>query len=82
MTHDKAHLMKHIINQRPQQVEPATANNKTQVLVVDAMPEVHNLKKKATTIKLSHLKKDFINRISRKAAKGNYKEIYIAFDEC
>ena len=45
------------------------------------MPEVHNLKKKATTTKLSHLKKDFINRISRKAAKGNYKEIYIAFDE-
>ena len=81
MTHDKSHLMKQIINQRPQQVEPATANNKTQVLVVDAMPEVHNLKKRATTIKLSHLKKDFINRISRKAAKGNYREIYVAFDE-
>ena len=53
MTHDKSHLMKQIINERPQQVEPATANNKTQVLVVDAMPEVHNLKKRATITKLS-----------------------------
>ena len=45
ITHDKAYLMKHILSQRPLQGEPAQDNDKTQVLVVDAMPEVHNLKK-------------------------------------
>ena len=81
MTHDKSHLMKHIKTQTPRQVEPATAGNRTQVLVVDAMVDVHCLKKRATTTKLRHLKQDFVNRITRKAAKGNYKEIYVAFDE-
>ena len=81
ITHDKAYLMKHIINLRPRQVEQATANDKMQVLVVDAMPEAHNLKKRAKTTKLSHLKKDFINRISRKAAIRDNKEIYVAFEE-
>ena len=46
MTHDKSHLMKQIKNQSPQQDEPATPGNRTQVLVVDAVPEVHHLKKK------------------------------------
>ena len=81
MTHDKSHLMKQIKNQSPQQDEPATPGNRTQVLVVDAMPEVHHLKKRATTTKLCHLKHDFVNKINRKAAKGNYQEIYVAFDE-
>ena len=81
ITHDKAYLMKHILNLRPRQVEQATANDEMQVLVIHAMLEVHNLKKRATTTKLSHLMKDFINRISCKAAIGDNKENYVAFEE-
>ena len=36
--------------------------------------------KRATTIKLSRQKQDFVNRITCKAANENYKEIYVAFD--
>ena len=81
ITRDKANLVKHILDLKPIQGEPAQADDKTQVLVIDAMPEVHNLKKRATTTKLSHLKRDFNHRINRKAAKGNYTEIYVTFNE-
>ena len=81
LTADKSSLMKQIINQSPLQGEPAQAGDKSQVLIIDAMPEVKCLKKRATTTKLVHLKFDFIHRIKRKAEKGNYNEIYVAFDE-
>ena len=73
--------MKQIINQSPLQGEPAQAGDKSQVLIIDAMPEVKFLKKRATTAKLVHLKFDFIHCIKRKAEKGNYNVIYVAIDE-
>ena len=81
LTVDKASLMKLVIEQTPLQVQISLPEDKPQVLIIDAMPEVRCLKKRATTTKLCHLKETFLQRIRRKAAKGLYKEVYIAFDE-
>ena len=81
ITADKSSLMKLIIEQTPLQVQTPLPGNRPQVLIIDAMPEAKPLKKKATTTKLSHLRDIFIQRINRKIEKGNYSEVYIAFDE-
>ena len=81
LTADKASLMKLVNDQTPVQVQIPVAEDKPQVLIIDAMPEVRCLKKRATTTKLGHLKEAFIQRIKWKAAKGRYTEIYVAFDE-
>ena len=81
ITADKSSLMKLIIEQTPLQVQTPLPGNRPQVLIIDAMPEVKSLKKKPTTTKLSHLRDNFIQRINRKIEKGNYSEVYIAFDE-
>ena len=81
LTSDKFSLMKQILDQTPLQGEASQAGDKPQVLIIDAMPEVKCLKKRANTTKLGHLKDDFVHRIRRKAEKGNYREIYVAFDE-
>ena len=81
LTVDKSSLMMLIIKEIPLQVETPLPGNRPQVLIIDAMPEVKSLKKQATTIRLSHLRDSFIQRVNRKIQKGNYSEVYIAFDE-
>ena len=81
LTLDKASMMKQIINHQPVQGDPARLDNRPQVLVVDAMPEVKALKKKPTTTKLVHLKEQFNTRAKNKANNGNYTEIVMLFDE-
>ena len=73
LTADKASLMTQIIVYAPVQRTMASPKDKTQVLIVDGMPEVKCLKKKPTTTKMQHLKHDFNVRIKNKA--------YITFDE-
>ena len=70
MTHGKAYLMKHILSQRPLQGEPAQGNDKTQVLVVDAMPEVHNLKKEQPPQNWFTLRSISLAKSSVKLQKG------------
>ena len=81
LTADKSSLMKLIIAQKPLQVQVAAPGDKPQVLIIDAMPEVKCLKKKATTSRLFHIRDMFIQRIQRKTENRNYTEVFIAFDE-
>ena len=74
-------MMKLIIAQKPLQVQVAAPGDKPQVLIIDAMPEVKCLKKKATTSRLFHIRDMFIQRIQRKTENRNYTEVFIAFDE-
>ena len=80
LTLDKASLMKQIIAHAPDQGDPSLPEDKTQVLIVDGMPEAQCLTKKPTTTKMVHLKRQFIVKIKNKASLGTYKEIYVPFD--
>ena len=81
LTADKSSLMKLIIAQKPLQVQVAAPGDKPQVLIIDAMPEVKCLKKKATTSRLFYIRDMFIQRIQCKTENRNYTEVFIAFDE-
>ena len=81
LTADKSSLMNLIVQQKPKQVEVAAPGENTEVLIVDAMPEVKSLKKKPTCTRLSHIKEAFNHRIKLKAKGRNHSEIYVAFDE-
>ena len=71
LTADKCSLMKLIIAQKPLQVQVAAPGDKTQVLIIDTMPEIKCLKKKATTTRLFHVKDMFFQRIERKTKGRN-----------
>ena len=81
LTLDKASLMKAILAQTPVQSEIPTADERTEVMVVDGMVEAQALTKKPSTTKMLHLKQQFNTRIHNKARRVKYTELRTLFDE-
>ena len=75
---DNSHPMTVIIEKQPQRQISNKAEEKKNVLIIDAMCEVQALKKSPDTTKMIHLKELFVRRVKPKIDK--YPESHVLFD--